>query len=98
MNIPQRAEVIGGVRLVFDPEGDVLYARQVGADVVDYAESGDVEIVLARGAGGAVVGVTIIGASMIQPEAWLGPEVRGLLPEGLRTVLDGKIGKLEAGQ
>lgn len=83
-----------GVRIAFDEDVDVLYARLVGSRIVDSRESdNDHELVFGLDDRGALVGVTIVGFRSLTPARWEVHSDRTTLPVELLNVIDRYIAR-----
>lgn len=77
------------VKLSFDDEVDVLYARLEGSEIVDSRESdSDFELVLNFDKSGKIVGIQLIGARVIPDSVWATHPARALLPPEILNVVD----------
>lgn len=77
-----------GVRVVWDAEGDVLYARFSDCKVVTRHESDfDTELILEYDDARKIVGLVLIGINVLG-SAWKTHPSRDIMPEALREVVD----------
>lgn len=86
----------GDIRILVDKGADVLYARIVDSEMVTGLECDtDHELIYGLDIDGNIVGVTIIGISLLPQEEWLNHPGRSELPSNLVVVIDRYIGQLE---
>ena len=84
----------GDVRVLVDKCADVLYARMVDSEIVNSRECDtDYELIFNLDALGNIIGVTIIGISVLSQTEWLNHSGRGELPSAIVEVIDRYIGQ-----
>lgn len=84
----------GDVRVLVDKYSDVLYARMVDSEIVTCRECNtDYELIFNLDALGNIVGVTIIGISVLSQAEWLDHSARRELPKVIVEVIDRYVGQ-----
>lgn len=77
------------INLVYDEDGDVLYARFSNSEIKTCNEAPhDYELLICLDEVGDTVGVTVIGFKIIPIENWLAHKDRELIPENILQEVD----------